>query len=197
MISDQGKRTSSLRFAQTDCHICASLGEKCNRHRPRCSTCLDQGRRCGGFAMRLSWDPRRMWSDNPSVAGVSKDLPNEEIATDISPEAVPTTFAARSDSPKHFRLVKDVTRLKKRRRASSPEEQACRSVVTENSSVTPEIVLRTTLRTTAQNLEIFDNNERGNSLADLGIFNFTYPCNVSNLYVAHAFFPRTARRTSF
>ncbi|KAF4761141.1 hypothetical protein HAV15_007087 [Penicillium sp. str.  len=156
MISDQGKRTNSLGFAQTDCHTCASLSEKCDRRRPRCSTCLGQDRRCGGFAMPLSWDPRRMWSDNPSVAGASKDLPNEETS-------VPTAFPLPADSPKRFRFVKGVSRPKKRRRVNSPKEQASRSVVTENTAVTPEVVLRTA----AQNLEIFDDNQRGKALDGL------------------------------
>ncbi|CAI7632592.1 unnamed protein product [Penicillium crustosum] len=113
--------------------------------------------------MPLSWDPRRMWSDNPSVAGASKDLPNEEIVTDSSPKSVPTAFPVRSDSPKCFRFVKGVSRPKKRRRVNSPKEQASRSIVTENTADTPEVVLRTA----AQNLEIFDDHQRGNALAGL------------------------------
>ncbi|KAJ5170004.1 uncharacterized protein N7500_002787 [Penicillium coprophilum] len=113
--------------------------------------------------MPLSWDPRRMWSDNPSAAGASKALPNEEIVTDSSPKAVSTAFAARSASPKRFRFVKGVSRPKKRRRANSPKEQASRSAVTESSPVTPEIVRRTA----AQNSESFDDHQRANSLAGL------------------------------
>lgn len=193
MISDQGKRTNSLGFAQTDCHTCASLSEKCDRRRPRCSTCLGQDRRCGGFAMPLSWDPRRMWSDNTSVAGASKDLPNEETVTDSSPKSVPTAFPLPADSPKRFRFVKGVSRPKKRRRVNSPKEQVSRSVVTENPAVTPEVVLRTA----AQNLEIFDDQRRGKALAGLGMFNYSYPYNVSSLHVSHNFFLRATRRTPF
>ncbi|KAJ5231261.1 hypothetical protein N7489_011969 [Penicillium chrysogenum] len=109
--------------------------------------------------MPLSWDPRRMWSNNPSVAGASRDLPNGEIVTSSSPNAVPTAFTT-SDSPKRFRFVKGVSRPKKRRRANSPKEQ---SVATETSSVTPEVVLRTT----AQNLDIFDDLQQGNGLSGL------------------------------
>ncbi|OQE17809.1 hypothetical protein PENFLA_c023G02462 [Penicillium flavigenum] len=112
--------------------------------------------------MPLSWDPRRMWSNNPSVAGASRDLPNEEIVTSSSPKAVTTAYTT-SDSPKRFRFVKGVSRPKKRRRANSPKEQASRSVATETSSVTPEVVLRTT----AQNLDIFDDRQKGNSLSGL------------------------------
>ncbi|KAJ5823768.1 hypothetical protein N7447_006108 [Penicillium robsamsonii] len=113
--------------------------------------------------MPLSWDPRRMWSDNPSAAGASRDMPNEEIVADSSPKAVPTAFTARSDSPKRFRFVKGASRPKKRRRANSPKEQARQPVVTETSPITPEVVRRTA----AQNLELFDDHQRANSLAGL------------------------------
>ncbi|KAJ5448520.1 Protein of unknown function DUF3468 [Penicillium cf. griseofulvum] len=129
--------------------------------------------------MPLSWDPRRMWSDNPSAAGASKDLPNEEIVSDSSPKAVSTAFAARSDSPKCFRFVKGVSRPKKRRRANSPKDQASRSVVTETS---PEIVVRST----PPNLEVVDDHQRVNGLAgpelqdghffdDFGLFDSLLP----------------------
>ncbi|KAJ5779895.1 hypothetical protein N7457_007615 [Penicillium paradoxum] len=105
--------------------------------------------------MPLSWDPRRMWSDNPS-AGASKDLPNEEIGD--SPKAAPTAFTTQSDSPKRFRFVKGASRPKKRRRAnSSQKDLGSRAVISENSSP-PEVVLRT-----AQNLEGLDDHPRGNS----------------------------------
>jgi hypothetical protein len=117
-----------------------------------------------------------MWSDNPSAPGASKDLPNEEIVSDSSPKAVSTAFAARSDSPKRFRFVKGVARPKKRRRANSPKDQASRPVVTESS---PEIVVRTT----PPNLEVVDDHQRVNSLAGLGMFGCSDPCNVSKLYM--------------
>ncbi|KAJ5476919.1 hypothetical protein N7475_002648 [Penicillium sp. IBT 31633x] len=114
--------------------------------------------------MPLSWDPRRMWSDNPA-AGASKDLPNEEIV-DSSPKSVSTAFAARSDSPKRFRFVMGVSRPRKRRRGNSPQkEHGNHPVDLEHSSaVTPEVMLRAT----GQNLEIFDDQQReGNSSTSL------------------------------
>ncbi|RAH79666.1 hypothetical protein BO86DRAFT_435775 [Aspergillus japonicus CBS 114.51] len=70
----KGKRTNSLAFAQTDCHTCASSGEHCDRRRPKCSTCLRQGRRCDGFVTPLSWDPRRMKTDDSAVHPLPADL---------------------------------------------------------------------------------------------------------------------------
>jgi hypothetical protein len=60
------KRTNSLAFSQTDCHTCASMGRTCDRRRPQCSTCLDLGLKCGGFATPLSWDNNRIWLGQPS-----------------------------------------------------------------------------------------------------------------------------------
>ncbi|KAL2818166.1 fungal-specific transcription factor domain-containing protein [Aspergillus cavernicola] len=140
MISDRGKRTNSLAFAQSDCHTCASLGEKCDRRRPRCSTCLGRARRCGGFATPLSWDPRRMVSSS-------------------TPKTVPITSAAWSDSSKQFRFVRGATRPKKRRkehgnRPKGPED---------SSAATPEVLLRVT----GQDLEKSDEFSTDNSLAGL------------------------------
>ncbi len=49
------RRTNSLAFAKSDCHTCASIGLRCDRHRPRCSTCQDSGRLCQGYSMQLTW----------------------------------------------------------------------------------------------------------------------------------------------
>jgi hypothetical protein len=117
MISNRGKRTNSLGFAQSDCHTCTSLGEKCDRRRPRCTTCLDRGRRCGGFATSLSWDNSRRMIYSPS-----------------------STSAAQQYSPKQFRFVNGATRPRKRRKehggqSTEPEEL---------SAVTTEPLLRAT-----------------------------------------------------
>lgn len=53
--SEAGRRTNSLAFAKNDCHTCTSLNKECDRRRPRCGTCLSDGRKCDGFAMPLVW----------------------------------------------------------------------------------------------------------------------------------------------
>lgn len=141
MISDRGKRTNSLGFAQSDCHTCTFLGEKCDRRRPRCTTCLDRSRRCGGFATSLSWDPRRMVNSPLSTAG-------------------PITSVTRPDSAKQFRFVKGGTRPKKRRKEHSGQSTAPE----ESSAATTEAFPRAT----GQELEIPDEYQWGNSLVGLG-----------------------------
>lgn len=192
MISDQGKRTNSLAFAQTNCHTCASLGDKCDRRRPRCSTCLGQGRRCGGFATPLSWDPRRMV--NYSADGASKNLPDEEIvAAASSSKTVPTASAARSNSNKQFRFVKGATRPKKRRRkCSSQREHGSRSIEPEVSSATTAEVV---LRETGRDLEISNDYQRGNILADLGKSTSRGKSKQCLKAMSHVSFRRTARGT--
>ncbi|KAK5042119.1 hypothetical protein LTR13_001925 [Exophiala sideris] len=49
-------------FAPTDCHTCLSGNRKCERQRPYCSTCLERGVKCGGYATTLSWHSSRAYS---------------------------------------------------------------------------------------------------------------------------------------
>lgn len=109
----QDKRTNSLAFAQSDCHTCASTAERCDRRRPRCSTCLDHGRKCGGFATPLSWDPRRMWIDDPSTM---RDGSTAVLNRDASsrPEQGPD----RPAPPRRFRFIKGASKPRKQRKAS-------------------------------------------------------------------------------
>jgi hypothetical protein len=47
--------------ASTDCHTCLSAKRNCQRQRPYCSTCLDRGIKCGGYATALSWHESRTY----------------------------------------------------------------------------------------------------------------------------------------
>lgn len=62
-------RPRLVAFAPTDCHTCLSVNRKCQRQRPYCSTCLDRGTRCGGYATALSWHDSRTYSgqNRPSL----------------------------------------------------------------------------------------------------------------------------------
>ncbi|KIW00467.1 uncharacterized protein PV09_07991 [Verruconis gallopava] len=53
--TNQGGRTNSLAFAKQDCHTCANSRAKCDRRRPKCGTCLQSGRTCGGFTLDIRW----------------------------------------------------------------------------------------------------------------------------------------------
>lgn len=119
----KSKRTNSLAFAQTDCHTCTSLDERCDRRRPQCSTCLGQSRKCGGFATPLSWDPKRMWSDGPSAAtgDASNCLERRgSTAADPSPAGNLTNTNGRSGQTRPFRFVKGTPKPRKRRKVCSP-----------------------------------------------------------------------------
>lgn len=115
--SGKSKRTNSLAFAQSDCHTCSSSGERCDRRRPQCSTCLDQGRKCGGFATPLSWDPKRMWSDNPATT--ISDASREGGTMDSFASHSHTFSPGRS----RFRFVKNAPRPRKRRRGCPSQSQ--------------------------------------------------------------------------
>ncbi|KAI1614983.1 fungal-specific transcription factor domain-containing protein [Exophiala viscosa] len=56
-------------FAPTDCHTCLSGNRKCERQRPYCSTCLERGVKCGGYATTLSWHSSRAYSGRTSSRG--------------------------------------------------------------------------------------------------------------------------------
>lgn len=65
-------RTNSLAFAKTDCHTCAAKQRRCDRNRPRCSTCSGKDIVCGGYPMQLTWSrskptwPRADMSSEPT-----------------------------------------------------------------------------------------------------------------------------------
>lgn len=48
-------RTNSLAFAKTDCHTCTANRSRCDRKRPRCSSCSGKNIICGGYPMQLKW----------------------------------------------------------------------------------------------------------------------------------------------
>ena len=48
-------RTNSLAFAKTDCHTCTANQRRCDRKRPRCSSCSGINIVCGGYPMQLKW----------------------------------------------------------------------------------------------------------------------------------------------
>lgn len=105
-ISSNGKKTNSLAFCRTDCHTCVSLSQDCDRRRPQCSTCLSQGRKCGGFATPLSWATQRMWTDDPSA---------KEGAGENAVQSAP--------SKRQFRFVMGASKPRKRRKAPSASQR--------------------------------------------------------------------------
>ncbi|OGM44196.1 hypothetical protein ABOM_006996 [Aspergillus bombycis] len=109
MATQVGKRTNSLAFARSDCHTCASRGQKCDRQRPQCTTCISHGRKCGGFATPLSWDHRR--TRNRALAG--QDDSGEDAAV-TTPKIGNGQIG--KDPPRHFKFVLGGKRDRKRRK---------------------------------------------------------------------------------
>lgn len=48
-------KISALGLAKHDCKICQARKQKCDRLRPRCSNCQQDGKLCSGFTLQLSW----------------------------------------------------------------------------------------------------------------------------------------------
>ena len=117
MATQVGKRTNSLAFARTDCHTCASRGQKCDRQRPQCTTCITHGRKCGGFATPLSWDHRR--TRNRALA--SQDDSGEDAA--ITTPKIGNGQIGK-DPPRHFKFVLGGKRDRRRRKVVQPRNNA-------------------------------------------------------------------------
>lgn len=103
----QTRKSNSLAFARTDCHTCTADGVQCDRQRPQCNTCLNRGRKCGGFATPLSWDERRTYQGRSGEQGSCVRLdhrPAEEGIGGLRPPKRP------------FRFVLGGKRERKRRR---------------------------------------------------------------------------------
>ena len=49
------RRRAPTTGAADDCFTCSSRGEKCDRRRPYCSRCLDDGKDCSGYKTTLTW----------------------------------------------------------------------------------------------------------------------------------------------
>lgn len=120
-----GKRTNSLAFARADCHTCATLNDQCDRRRPRCSTCLSKGRKCDGFAVSLSWDPKRMIFTHTGTSDGNNN--NEAAAADSilleTSRPDTCTSAEPAGPPTRFRFMSSRSRPRKRRRANNSAAQ--------------------------------------------------------------------------
>ncbi|KAL2831396.1 fungal-specific transcription factor domain-containing protein [Aspergillus cavernicola] len=130
MTSQKGKKTNSLAFARTDCHTCTATEQVCDRQRPQCTTCLNQGRQCGGFATPLSWDNGRMWLGRPAgksdacqeIHDADREL-YTACAADENADGEAPTMISETAPARHFRFVTGKMRSRKRRRVNSPAPQ--------------------------------------------------------------------------
>lgn len=84
-------RTNALGSAKTDCHTCARLREFCDRQRPRCGSCRERGRKCGGFVLDIVWNNEkqpRQRSSTPERDGLAPE--NEGVQ--LGPFSQPLRF---------------------------------------------------------------------------------------------------------
>ncbi|KAK7547187.1 fungal-specific transcription factor domain-containing protein [Phyllosticta citricarpa] len=117
-----GPRTNSLAFAKTDCFSCAAIGRRCDRLRPLCHACLQNGTACRGFPTTLSWQHKRSnITRGPTKNAKKSDVPSKQ-------DASPITISRRNASAQSFKFV--TARPWKQQRKSSaakspPEIDSC------------------------------------------------------------------------
>lgn len=123
-VVPKGKRTNSLAFCQTDCHTCASTGLVCDRRRPQCSTCLSQGRKCGGFATPLSWDDKRIWVNSACSTGSPARVQGNanQLLNDYNNEVSDTNLTTKP-SLSRFQFVEGDPKRKRRKICPSQEQR--------------------------------------------------------------------------
>lgn len=116
------KGTNSLAFARTDCHTCVSTRRKCDRRRPQCTTCLDLGLKCGGFAIPLSWDDSRILLGKPSRKAVHACDSNKGRGRNEN-----------TQSSRRFRFVGGASKRKRRRRVSPDRNLSAEKLATSET----------------------------------------------------------------
>lgn len=106
--------------AADDCFTCSSRGYKCDRRRPYCSQCLDEGKDCAGYKTQLTWgvgvaSRGKLRGLSLPVAGTKKAVPAPKarhrqsvsvssIATQEvhpTPISIPSPASSRSNTSIH------------------------------------------------------------------------------------------------
>ncbi|KAJ9497653.1 hypothetical protein H2202_006686 [Exophiala xenobiotica] len=112
-----GKRTNSLGWAKADCHTCAEKQRFCDRRRPRCSACLDDGGICGGYIQALNWERATVRPGKSRSTSISSAAPKRSLSDESSSSAQlaqPSTFVFVDQT-----LSADRTRKKARKNSKS------------------------------------------------------------------------------
>merc|ERR1711939_313818 len=135
-----GKRTNSLGWAKADCHTCAEKQRFCDRRRPRCSACLDEGGICGGYIQALNWERgtvRLGKSRSKSISGgPEKSLPDENSIAQL-PQ--PPTFVFVDQTRSAERTRKKAWKNSKSSVSNlSQDDRSARSSISSNwDSISP------------------------------------------------------------
>lgn len=119
-------RTNSLAFAKTDCHTCTANNRRCDRKRPRCSSCTCRDIVCGGYPMQLIWSKKsKPTQPRPAVLPEQADDPFylEPLSLQASIHVNARNSRCRSHYPRKFRFVSEQAPGRKHTRGCSGEIQ--------------------------------------------------------------------------
>ena len=100
-------RTNSLAFAKTDCHTCTANQCRCDRKRPRCSSCSAKNIVCGGYPMQLTWSKSKPIQPRAAMFSEQIDDPFhlEPLSFQASIHVRDRNSRSRPHKPRKFRFV--------------------------------------------------------------------------------------------
>lgn len=110
-------KTNALAFSKVNCHSCLRLEETCDRQRPRCRTCKQAKRICGGYAMDLRWK-NGSFSNHHSA----------QVYHGLTPAIANDDFDMSNLHDQSFRFVNANC---KRRRRNVPQNRAFKELTTK------------------------------------------------------------------
>ncbi|PMD40625.1 hypothetical protein L207DRAFT_554328 [Hyaloscypha variabilis F] len=119
-------RTNSLAFAKTDCHTCSANQRRCDRKRPRCSSCLGKNIVCGGYPMQLTWSEKKQ--PQPRAVNFLEQIDDpfhlEPLSLQASIHVKDRNARYRAHKPRNFRFVTE--EVGGRKHPSTGSSEACR-----------------------------------------------------------------------
>lgn len=124
-------RTNSLAFAKTDCHTCKANQSRCDRNRPRCSSCSSKNIICGGYPVQLKW------SNSKSTRLITEKTDDPFHLDPLSFKA--SIHIKQRNNPSHphkFQKFRFITEKVPGRDKTSPSTKKC-EYRTEQRSVCP------------------------------------------------------------
>ena len=108
-------RTNSLAFAKSDCHTCTANHRRCDRKRPRCSSCSAKNIPCGGYPMQLTWPKSKSAQPDAAMLSEQKDDPFrlEPLSLQASIHVKDEASRSRPQKLRKFRFVIEQARVEK------------------------------------------------------------------------------------
>lgn len=122
--------------ASSDCHTCSSSNHNCKRQRPYCSTCLERGVDCGGYATPLSWHESRAFSTKSSFKRRQPKHDRMFTSQNYRSSGLASLMKARAGSSGSFRVVE--TRPQPIEELSNAVAEQHSEIRSEKASSSPE-----------------------------------------------------------